>query len=416
MADEEHLRILAQGVSVWNQWRKQHPEVEPDLAGLLVHEVIPPGRLGIDLSRADFRNANLDGADLYNTWLLEADFSGARASEAGFGEVTAGSAKFVDANLDGANFMRAHLPFADFTGANLRAAKFYGACLDEASLNNHKELAGAWFEDASFRKAKLSGSDLSGANLRGASLLHADLTHASLRAADLRECRLVDTNIDGADFERALVHGASIWGLIGVPARQDNLVISSSDDAQVTVDDLEVAQFIYLLLNREKLRSVIQTMTSRAVLILGRFTPERKVILDALANEVRKHQLLPIVFDFERATTRDFTETIKVLAGLSAFVIADITDPKSVPLELQATVPDYQIPFVPIIQEGQTPFGMFSDLGKYPWVLKLVTYSSIDELTGGFRKAILDRAMKKHQELMKKKTPPELSMDAFQDD
>ena len=126
-------------------------------------------------------------------------------------------------------------------------------------------------------------------HLRGASLLHANLTHASLRAADLRECRLVDTNIDGADFERALVHGASIWGLIGVPARQDNLVISSSDDAQVTVDDLEVAQFIYLLLNREKLRSVIQTMTSRAVLILGRFTPERKVILDALANEVRKH-------------------------------------------------------------------------------------------------------------------------------
>jgi hypothetical protein len=170
-------------------------------------------------------------------------------------------------------------------------------------------------------------------HLRGASLLHANLTHASLRAADLRECRLVDTNIDGADFERALVHGASIWGLIGVPARQDNLVISSSDDAQVTVDDLEVAQFIYLLLNREKLRSVIQTMTSRAVLILGRFTPERKVILDALANEVRKHKLLPIVFDFERATTRDFTETIKVLAGLSAFVIADITDPKSVRYE-----------------------------------------------------------------------------------
>jgi hypothetical protein len=62
-----------------------------------------------------------------------------------------------------------------------------------------------------------------------------------------------------------------------------------------------------------------------------------------------------MMFDFERASEKDFTETIKILAGLSLFVIVDLTNPKSAPLELQATIPDYKIPFVPIIQKGRNP-------------------------------------------------------------
>src|SRR6185369_14604398 len=107
------------------------------------------------------------------------------------------------------------------------------------------------------------------------------------------------------------------------------------------VDNLEIAQFVYLLLNNAKIRDVISTIAKKAVLILGRFNlPERKAILDGLRDKLREHGLVPIVFDFEKATERDFSETIKVLAGMSLFVIADVTNPKSTPLELQATVPD----------------------------------------------------------------------------
>ena len=110
-------------------------------------------------------------------------------------------------------------------------------------------------------------------------------------------------------------------------------------------------------MNNEEIRDVINILTSKSVLILGRFSiPERKVVLDALRNKLREYDLLPIVFDFDRPIDKDFTETIKTLAGLSYFVIADVTNPKSSPLELQATVPDYQIPFVPIIQEGESHF------------------------------------------------------------
>jgi len=200
------------------------------------------------------------------------------------------------------------------------------------------------------------------------------------------------------------VYGLSVWDTVGTPQAQSGLIITPPGVPTVTVDDLEVAQFIYLLLKREKLRNVINTITSKAVLILGRFTPERKVVLEAIADELRKHNLLPIIFDFERATTRDFTETIKTLAGLSLFVIADITNPKSSPLELQATVPDYHIPFVSIIQHGEEPFSMFTDLPRYPWVYeKVITYSSVERLLHGFKQKIIDRAWAIHQQLITQK-------------
>jgi len=110
--------------------------------------------------------------------------------------------------------------------------------------------------------------------------------------------------------------------------------------------------------------------------------------------------LLPIVFDFDRPTDKDFKETIKILAGLSLFVIADITNPKSSPLELQAKVPDYQIPFVPIVQEGEQPFAMMVDLQKkYNWVLDTLSYGSIETLINAFKPGIIDPAMEKHIEL-----------------
>lgn len=106
-----------------------------------------------------------------------------------------------------------------------------------------------------------------------------------------------------------------------------------------------------------------------------------------------------MMFDFEKVSSRDFTETIKLLAGMSRFIIADISNPKSSPLELQATVPEYQIPFVSIIQKGEEPFSMFNDLSKYPWVLDPIQYDSEIELMENFKKGIIDRALEEDERL-----------------
>src|SRR5436305_12152586 len=87
----------------------------------------------------------------------------------------------------------------------------------------------------------------------------------------------------------------------------------------------------YLLLNNPKIRDVIDTIAKKAVLILGRFTPERKAVLDALREELRIHGYLPILFDFDKPGSQDLTETVSTLAHLSRFIIVDLTGPSSVP-------------------------------------------------------------------------------------
>ena len=139
-------------------------------------------------------------------------------------------------------------------------------------------------------------------------------------------------------------------------------------------------------------------------MILGRFTPERKEILDAIALKLREHGFLPIIFDFERPTERDFTETIRILAGLSLFVVADITSPRSSPLELQATVPDYMVPFVLLLQKGEDPFPMLADLqGKHDWVLPVRIYDTKEKLLDRFRRAVIEPALELHAKLIARK-------------
>jgi hypothetical protein len=158
----------------------------------------------------------------------------------------------------------------------------------------------------------------------------------------------------------------------------------------ITVDDLEVAQFIYLLLNNERVRKVIDTIASKVVLILGRFTPERKAVLDAVREELRKRDYLPIVFDFEKPSTQTTMDTVLTLAGMARFVIADVTDPKSVLQELQGIVPSRpRLPVQPILLTGEPEPPMFDYIKAFPSVLATQYYES----TSGLLAAIVERVI-----------------------
>jgi len=401
MANPEHLARLAEGVESWNAWRRENLSVEPDLSAAdLRGRNLFEAYLGrSDLHDADLRQANLTSANLGKANLKGANLSSAGLSKAVLTTADLSHAKVVESSLLDAQINSTVLTGADLSRCDMRRARitrsnFTGAVLAEANLS-----------ETNLELSRFDGADLTGAKLIGARLNRASLKGAKLTGADLTRAILVETDLQQADLSGCLVYGVSAWGITLSGASQTGLVITRADEPAVTVDDLEVAQFIYLLLNREKLRNVLSTITSKAVLILGRFSPERKAVLDAIADELRRCNLLPIIFDFERATSRDFTETIKILAGLSLFVIVDITNPKSAPLELQATVPDYQIPFVPIIQDGEEPFAMFRDLvGKFDWMLgPVIAYPSFQVLIQNFKAGILDRALKKHWELQKRK-------------
>jgi hypothetical protein len=186
-------------------------------------------------------------------------------------------------------------------------------------------------------------------------------------------------------------------------------VITKEGEPVVTVDDLEVGQFIYLILNNTKIRNVIDTITSKGVLILGRFSdPKRKSVLDGLRERLRNFGLLPIVFDFDRPTDRDYTETVQTLAGMSMFVIADVTSPKSTPLELEATVKQVAIPYIPIIDISADPqsFSMLVDLqNRFHWVLPTLEYKSKEALLDeeNLKKYVIEPAFAKREELREAK-------------
>jgi len=99
------------------------------------------------------------------------------------------------------------------------------------------------------------------------------------------------------------------------------------------------------------------------------FTDQRKAVLDALREELRKQNYLPILFDFDVPATRDITETVSLLARMSRLIIADLTDPSSIPKELEAIVPGLAVPVQPLLEGSSRPYAMFKDYWKYEWVL-----------------------------------------------
>jgi len=134
-------------------------------------------------------------------------------------------------------------------------------------------------------------------------------------------------------------------------------------------------------------------------------TEGRITVLERLRAELRERGYLPIVFNFDKPETKDFTETVRLLAGLSRFVIADVSNPKSAPLELQATVPEIMIPFRPIIEEGEKPFAMLEDLWirHRDWVFEPLYYSSLDALIGALDTKIIGPAEVRFNELIIRK-------------
>jgi len=94
---------------------------------------------------------------------------------------------------------------------------------------------------------------------------------------------LVETNLDDAVLTGCRIYGISAWKLkLGGGTNQQGLIITDSDEPVVSVDNIEVAQFVYLLLHNEKIRDVIDTVGRKGVLLLGRFTEGRIAVLERL--------------------------------------------------------------------------------------------------------------------------------------
>jgi hypothetical protein len=71
------------------------------------------------------------------------------------------------------------------------------------------------------------------------------------------------------------------------------------------------------------------------------------------------------------------------------------------PLELQATVPECMIPFVPIIEDGEEPFAMFQ--GLLVSIARGFWNGSVEELVRGLDEEIIKPALARFDELVVEK-------------
>ena len=331
---------------------------------------------------ANLGGANLSGANLREAKLNNSDLSGADLSRA----------DLSDASLSGAYLAKTRLIRADLVRADLSRADLGGAYLLEANLS--------W---ANLCGADLAWADLRWAYLGQAALIEANLTGANVTGANLSGAVLVEANLTGADLTGCRIYGVSAWNVkLNERTKQQGLIITSEGESEVTVDNIEVAQFIYLLLHNEKIRHVIDTVTSKVVLILGRFTPERKAVLDAIRKELRNRHYVPILFDFDVPAGRDITETVSLLARMARFIIADLTEPSSIPKELEAIVPYLAAPVQPLL-EGERPYAMFKDYWKYDWVLPVHRYDGLNSLLTTLADKVIAPAETKMNELAEKR-------------
>ncbi len=284
--NEEHLDVLVEAFRqrssrLWNRWRESHPRVVPDLRRVVL--------VGRQFRGIDLRRARLDGAMLSRT-----ELSGAHLERASLTEV----------DFEFANLSWVHAEKADLSGAQLKNATLHRADFRGATCLNDTSFAHANLQEANFARAKMAEADLT----------NADLTKGCFDGADLTAANFSDAVLDGTSFLGAKLRGAMLFGSFVRRVRTDDKTDQHdlALDVHVAwekrtpgkiikftdVNDIHVAQFHDILEEPGSVAKLLAASTQRIVLILGRFLPRRKLVLQRLAAALGDRGKIAVIFDF----------------------------------------------------------------------------------------------------------------------
>ncbi|HEX4228401.1 MAG TPA: pentapeptide repeat-containing protein [Bryobacteraceae bacterium] len=316
MAQEDPSRILMQGAKIWNAWRGQNPG---PITFSSPHWYDSPGRGGKQLkggNRINFSGMNLSSVSIYKA-------------------------------------------FAE--GLKLRDSIFEDAFFEEGDFSR------ADFSGATFRNTKFSKTILTGAYFDGASFINCNLNRVNLVGAFFHVKEITET----------VVYGIAAWDLdTSDDMKQSKLVIEKtyelySDLIQrgtvpMTVDDIELAQFVYYLSNHKKMRDALNILNERGVLLLGQFKDGGLERLYSMREWFQGKGYMAMIFDFARPDNLSLTETVVTMAGLSKFIVVDLSG-SSVPAELQSILSQIK---KPVLAFGDR-YALFPDLADQTSVVTI---------------------------------------------
>jgi uncharacterized protein YjbI with pentapeptide repeats len=316
MTRDNPSHILMQGPETWNTWRERNPGPVTFSAPRWYDS---PGPGGVQIkgrNRIRFDGMHLSHVSVYNAF--------------------AEGLHLRDAVFDGAHFEEGDFSRADFSGAIFRNTKF-----------NKTIFTGACFDGATFVNCNLNRINLVG---------------ASFRVKEITE---------------TVVYGIAAWDLeTSDDMKQSKLVIEKTYDlysdliqhgkVPLTVDDIELAQFVYYLSNHRKMRDTLNILNDRGVLLLGRFKDGGLERLYSMREWLQRQGYTAMIFDFARPDNLSLTETVVTMAGLSKFIIVDLSG-TSVPAELQSILGQIK---KPILAFG-APYALFPDVADQTNVVTL---------------------------------------------
>jgi len=308
--------LVLQGATVWNAWRRRH---RGGLSFAAPRWVDSPGRGGMQVKG---RN-HLDFSGM--------DFSG----------------------------VSIHRAFAE--GLNLRGAVFENAHFEEGDFSR------ADFSGAVFRSTRFNKTILTGANFDDAVFVNCNLNRVNLVGASFRVREITET----------VVYGIAAWDLqTSEASKQSRLVIERTYElyseliaqgkVPLMVDDIELAQFVHYLSDHRRMRDTLNILNDKGVLLLGRFKDGGIERLYAVREQLQRHGYMAMIFDFERPDNMSLTETVVTMAGLSKFIVVDLSG-ASVPGELQAILSQIK---KPIVAFGDA-YAMFPDIEDQTNVITL---------------------------------------------
>jgi len=342
----EFINLLKNNAVEWNEWRRITKQIPPLRGVNFVSELMKGKKDIYDLPRFD--GIDFSAVDLHMASLRNCSFE---------------NCCFDDAKITASDLVDSYFVNCAFKNVNMRLSK----------------LGSATFDGCIFENSDLSYCSAGNTSFRNSKFIKTALEHVSFIANDFSNTELLDCS----------VYGISSWDLNLEGSIQKNLIITRKDQPAITVDNIELAQFLYLIINNAKLRNIIDSITSKVVLILGNFSPERKTVLDEIREKLRYYDYIPVMFDFDKPVSRSLTETIYTLAHISRFVIADLSSVQSVGHELATIIPKLpSVTFYPLLVNGDNEYAMFNDLLVYNWVRPVMTY--MPNQVGDVLKKIID--------------------------
>ncbi len=196
MANQEQLKILKQGVSIWNKWRAENISAEIDLSQVYLREsdlykvnLREANLIGADLRRADLSEANLREANLVGADLSNANLSNTDLRNAKLNNVYLSKAIFCESDLRGSNLSLANIKGTIFSGVDLsetlglEEARHYAAStigVDTIQLSKGK------IPEAFLRGCGLNDAEIEFTKITNPNLTNEEIVKIQYRIYDLR--------------------------------------------------------------------------------------------------------------------------------------------------------------------------------------------------------------------------------------